>query len=316
MGYFLAVVLLLNIAGLTYAVRSLRASSTKLSKLQSSSRKEMQELVKILRPELKKAQNQLNLAILEAPDFKNSHDWRFTLAVTSHPARFDALAQVLADLKNQILQPTTIVVTVAENYLDELPKSIQEMKSKGQIQVKSCHDLGPGKKLIPLLHHQELPIIVIDDDLILPPDLTLQLMIQHHLYPSAIIASRTHRVSCDRDGNLLPFSQWQKQTDDHDGPAKDLLATSGAGTLFPVGALHSDAVNEELYRTLTFHTDDLWWFVQARRNGTLVRRIPGTRPLEFIPESQEVGLWNTGNKDRNDGNLEKLIAHYGDIFRS
>ena len=315
MGYFLAALLLLNVAGLIYAVRSLRASGTKLTKLQSSSRKEMQELVKVLRPELKKAQNQLNLHILEAPAFKESKDWRYVLAVTSHPARFDALAQVLKDLKNQILQPTQAILTVAENDLDKLPASIKEMQSAGALEIKSCHDLGPGKKLIPLLAHQELPIVVIDDDLILPPDLTLQLMIQHHLYPNAIIASRTHQATRDKDGNLLPFSQWQKQFDDGDGPATNLLATSGAGTLFPKGALHPDAFDEDLYRQLTFHTDDLWWYVQARRNGTLVRRIPGVRPLEFIPESQEVGLWNTGNKDRNDENLAKLIAHYGDIFR-
>lgn len=315
MAYFLAALLLLNIAGLIYAVRSLRASGTKLTKLQSSSRSQMQELVKILRPELKKAQNQLNLHVLSAPGFQDSHDWRFILAVTSHPARFDALAQVLADLKNQILQPTKVVLTIAENDLDALPVSIKEMKAAGHIEIKSCHDLGPGKKLIPLLAQQELPIIVIDDDLILPPDLTLQLMIQHQLYPKEIIASRTHHVTRDANGQLLPFTKWQKQTDDVDGPASELMATSGAGTLFPIGALHPDAYDENLYRQLTFHTDDLWWYVQARRNGTLVRRIPGTRPLEFIPESQEVGLWNTGNKDRNDENLAKLIAHYGDIFK-
>jgi len=313
MEYFLAVALLINIAGLMYAVRSLRASGTKLSRLQREARKDTQELIKILRPELMKAQNQLNLHVLQAPEFQSSKNWEYTLAVTSHPARFDALAQVLANLTTQVLKPTKVILTLAENDLDKLPQSIKTMKEQGSIEIKPCHDLGPGKKLIPLLANQDMPIIVIDDDLILPPDLTLQLMIQHHLYPTEIIASRTHRVTRDKNGDLLPFSQWQKQSDDIDGPSPELMATSGAGTLFPVGALDKEALNEDLYRELAFHTDDLWWFVHGRRQGTLVRRIPGARPLEFIPESQEVGLWSTGNKDRNDENLAKLVARYGNL---
>lgn len=315
MNFFLALALLVNLAALAYAIRSLRANGTKLSKMQSENKKHFQALEKVLRPELLKAQNQLNLNILKSPGFESSKDWRFVLAVTSHPARFGALAQVLADLKSQVLQPTRIVLNVAENDLDRLPASIQKMKSEGHLEIKTCHDLGPGKKLMPLLKGQELPIIVIDDDLILPPDLTLQLMIQHHLYPTAIIASRTHRVTRDASNALLPFTQWQKQSDSYDGPAPDLMATSGAGTLFPMNSLHSDAADENAYRELSFHTDDLWWFFQGRRQGTQVRRIPGVRLLEFIPDSQEVGLWNTGNKDRNDENLAKLVARYGDVLR-
>lgn len=314
MLYILSLLVVLNLAFLLYAIRSLRANGTKLSKLQSESRKNLQSLQRVLRPELLKAQNQLNLAVLRAPGFESGKDWRFILSLTSHPARFAALEQTLLNLKHQVLQPTKVVLAIAENDLDALPPTIQAMKSAGQIEIKSCHDLGPGKKLMPLLKNQELPIIVIDDDLILPPDLTLQLMVQHHQFPNAIIASRTHRVTRDEEGRVQPFTQWQKQSDDHDGPAADLMATSGAGTLFPVNALHQDASDENTYRELAFHTDDLWWYVQARRQGTLVRRVPGLRPLEFIPDSQDVGLWNTGNKDRNDENLAKLIAKYGDVF--
>lgn len=305
--------LLINLAALAYAIRSLRLNGSKLSKFQSDSRKQVQALEKSIRKELLKAQNQLNLAVLKAPEFEKQHEWSYILSLTSYPARFPALAEVLANIKNQVLPPTRIILNIAENDLDKVPASIRAMSN---VEIKGCQDLGPGKKLIPTLAMQgDLPIIVIDDDLILPPDLTLQLMIQHFLYPKAIIASRTHRATRDDLGKLVPFAEWSKQTTDHDGPAGDLMATSGAGTLFPPHCLHSDATNEQKYRNLAFHTDDLWWFAQARRHGTLVRRVPGDRPLEFIPDSQEVGLWSTGNKDRNDENLAKLIAQYGDVFR-
>jgi hypothetical protein len=89
------------------------------------------------------------------------------------------------------------------------------------------------------------------------------------------------------------------------------MATSGAGTLFPAGSLHPEAFDEARYTELAFHTDDLWWYFQGRRNGTQVRRLPGYRALEFIPETQDVGLWRTGNKDRNDVNFKKLVDEIG-----
>jgi hypothetical protein len=110
------------------------------------------------------------------------------------------------------------------------------------------------------------------------------------------------------------FEQWDKQWSDSSGPSADLFATSGAGTLFTKEMLHEDALNEKLFTELSLHTDDLWWYFQARRIGVNVRRVPGARELNFIPDTQEVGLWRTGNKDRNELNLMKLIDKYGKPF--
>jgi hypothetical protein len=239
-------------------------------------------------------------------------DFNFILSVTSHPARFDALALALPELKKQILQPTEIVVNIAHGDMSQLPQTIRDLSAKGEIVLNECSDLGPGKKLIPTLKlYPGVPIIAIDDDLVLTPDLTLQLMLEHHLYPDAIIASRVHRVTYAQDGSLEPFSAWEKGADSLLGPSFDLMATSGAGTLFPAGSLHPDALDEARYTELAFHTDDLWWYFQGRRIGTAVRRLPGYRALEFIPETQDVGLWRTGNKDRNDVNFKKLVDEIG-----
>jgi hypothetical protein len=255
--------------------------------------------------------SKLNLLNLEIPGMRE-RDFDFIFSLTSHPARFDALAQTLIELKRQVIQPRAVIVNIATLDMNQLPPSIRDLESKGEIVINQTTDLGPGKKLIPTLRlHPELPIIVIDDDLIVTPDLTFQLMLEHHLYPDAIIASRVHRVTYAQDGSLEPFSAWEKATDSLAGPSFDLLATSGAGTLFPVGALHPDVLDEARYIELAFHTDDLWWYFQARRNGTKVRRLPGYRALEFIPETQAVGLWQSGNKDRNDINFAKLFNEIG-----
>ena len=166
--------------------------------------------------------------------------------------------------------------------------------------------------MIPALKTQGLfPIITIDDDLYFENDLFLHLMINHYLYPGAIIAARVHQLAVNDSKDVLPFSQWHKHYDLGEGPSKDLMPTSGAGTLFPPKAMHDDASNAALYTELSHNTDDLWWYFQARRKGTLVRRLSGLDHLNFIDSTQDVGLWKNGNQDRNEVNLSALLAQYG-----
>jgi hypothetical protein len=299
---------------LLYIVRSLRIIGSKITDVLVQGReieKKIAHVEKKLHGDSSSLLAKLNLLNLSIPGMEK-RDFTYILSLTSHPARFDALALALPELKKQVLQPSEIVLNIAHSDINQLPASVRELASTGEIIINECANLGPGKKLIPAIKlFPSLPIIVIDDDLLLQPDLTLQLMLEHHLYPDAIIASRVHKVTYAPDGSLEPFSAWEKASDSLAGPSFDLLATSGAGTLFPAGALHPDALDEARYIELAFHTDDLWWYFQSRRQGTQVRRLPGVRPLEFIPETQEVGLWQTGNKDRNDINFKKLITEVG-----
>ena len=310
------VISLLSLAVLGILLRNSRAQGRKIGEIGNqlrSTEKKLATVEKSLRREIAEAHSQLSLLNLLAPG-ADKRSWEYVLSLTSHPARFDALAQMLPTLKEQVLQPKKIYLNIAQSDVAALPQSVKEIVASGYVTLNEVEDLGPGKKLIPTLAIEKtLPIIVIDDDLILAPDLTLKIMLQHHLYPSCIIASRVHRVTLDESGNLLPFTQWEKSYELEDGPSWELLATSGAGTLFPAGSLHPDATNAAAYKELALHTDDLWWYFQGRRAGTQVRRVPGYRALTFIPDSQEAGLWNTGNKSRNDVNLEKLIEKYGDI---
>ena len=299
-----------------YLVRASRGQGKSIGRFARKLEETQKHLTKVeknLHLESLKLQAQLPMIEFLTKNLDTS-TMKFVLSLTSHPARFDALAQMLPTLRSQILQPQKIYLNIYSGDSAQLPRSVRDLASEGFITICEVEDLGPGKKLIPTLQvEQTLPIITIDDDLILSSDLTLQLMIQHSLYPQAIIASRTHLVVRNENGAIEPFSAWQKAYNLSDGPSSELLPTSGAGTLFPAGSLHPDAINVQKYKELSFHTDDLWWFFQARRIGTLVRRLPGYRALEFIPESQEAGLWNTGNKSRNDENLSLLIKEYGDL---
>jgi len=301
----------LSVLLLMYLVRGSRELGTKLSKLQSSNSKHFKEIEQLLITQAKSAKRSDQLLYLPFIQSKDP-DWKFEVSVTSHPARFNALATSLVALKTQILQPQSINVYIADNDMAALPDSIKQLEKSGDITIFSCEDLGSGKKLIPALKTQRnLPIITIDDDLYFENDLFLHLMINHYLFPDAIIAARVHRLAINEAGEVLPFSSWHKHYDQSEGPAKDLMPTTGAGTLFPPKAMHEDAADSGLYTKLSYNTDDLWWFFQARRKGTLIRRLSDLDQLTFIDSTQEVGLWKNGNQDRNEVNLQALLAQYG-----
>jgi protein O-GlcNAc transferase len=301
----------LSVLLLAYLVRGSRQLGTKLSKLESSNNKGFKSIEKMLIAQEALAKRNSQLLYLMQVQRKEL-DWKFEVSVTSHPARFNALALSLAALKSQILQPQSINVFIAETDIAVLPDSIKELEKSGFIKISPCEDLGSGKKLIPALKVQSnLPIITIDDDLYFENDLFLHLMINHYLYPNAIIAARVHQLAVNDSNDVLPFSTWHKHYDLSEGPSNDLMPTSGAGTLFPPKAMHEDASNAALYRELSHNTDDLWWYFQARRKGTLVRRLSGLDHLNFIDSTQDVGLWKNGNQDRNEVNLQALLAQYG-----
>ena len=301
----------LSVLLLAYLVRGSRQLGTKLSKLESSNNKGFKSIEKMLIAQEALAKRNSQLLYLMQVQRKEL-DWKFEVSVTSHPARFNALALSLKALKSQILQPQSINVFIAETDIAVLPDSIKELEKSGFIKISPCEDLGSGKKLIPALKVQSnLPIITIDDDLYFENDLFLHLMINHYLYPDVIIAARVHQLAVNDSKDVLPFSAWHKHYDLSEGPSNDLMPTSGAGTLFPPKAMHEDASNAALYTELSHNTDDLWWYFQARRKGTLVRRLSGLDHLNFIDSTQDDGLWKNGNQDRNEVNLKALLAQYG-----
>ena len=307
--YFISAISVLLLLAAIYTVRSLRVIGNKISTVHQAVKKSEQNLGSQIQDLIGDIH-----ALRTITQFENSRELsraKFVLSLTSHPDRFDALEQLIPSIEAQILKPSEIHLNIAREDMAKLSPSLRAALKRAKVRVFDVANFGPGKKLIPTLSRTKLPIIVIDDDLVLPNDLTLQLMALHLEYPSEIIASRTHRITSDENGLAKKFAQWQLEYHGEISTEPRLLATSGAGTLFPFGSLHPDVTDEKSYRDLAFHTDDLWWYFHARRIGVNVRRIPGRRSLTFIEGSQEAGLWVNGNQERNDKNFAALSARYG-----
>lgn len=301
----LLLIVVLQLFSIYYLIRTARNLGSKSTKYH----KELMENIKMLGAS-SRGNILNNLVIPNTKEFRNV-SWEHVISLTSHPARFTALKTALDQLLNQRLIPNKIYLNIAETDIAKLPAEIKSLESGGILKINPCADLGPGKKLIPTLKLEEkLPIIVVDDDLFFETDLTMKLMAQHHLSPKNIVATRVHKIAYLADGTVAPYSKWTKNYSLSDGPASDFFPTSGAGTVYKKEFFHPDVMDEESYKALSLHTDDLWWYVQSKRAGVITKRMAGYSKLEFIEGTQENGLWNTGNQDRNDPNLKALFNKY------
>ena len=301
----LLVILVLQVFAVYYLIRTARNLGSKATK----NHKVMMENIS----QIRSATSGILLNQLLIPDSKEfkAVNWEHVISLTSHPARFNTLNQTLNSLLAQRLIAKNIYLNIAQEDLGKLPDSVKDLASSGLIKINTCENLGPGKKLIPTLKlEKSLPIIVVDDDLIFETDLTLKLMIAHHLSPGTIIASRVHKIIHTPESKISAYSNWQKNYSLSDGPSVDLFATSGAGTLYKAEFFHGDVTDEKTYKELAFYTDDLWWFIQSKRVGIKTKRLLGQSILNFIDGTQDDGLWNSGNKERNNLNLKALIERY------
>jgi hypothetical protein len=301
----LLVILAMQVFAVYYLIRTARNLGSKATK--------NHKVVMGNISQIRAATSEILLNQLLIPDSKEfkAVNWEHVVSLTSYPERFDTLSQTLNSLLAQRLIAKKIYLNIAQEDMSKLPASVKDFASSGLININACENLGPGKKLIPTLKlEKNLPIIVVDDDLIFDTDLTLKLMIVHHLSPGTIIASRVHKITHTPEGEVSAYSKWQKNYSLSNGPSMDLFATSGAGTLYKAEFFHEDVTDEKTYSELAFHTDDLWWFIQSKRVGTKTKRLPGQSVLNYIDGTQEIGLWNNGNKERNDLNLKTLIKRY------
>ena len=301
----LLIILALQVFAVYYLIRAARNLGSKATR---NHKVVMENLSQI-----RAATGEILLNQLLIPDSKEfkAVNWEHVVSLTSHPERFDTLSQTLNSLLAQRLIAKKIYLNIAQDDISKLPAYVKDFASSGLININACENLGPGKKLIPTLKLEKaLPIIVVDDDLIFDTDLTLKLMIVHHLSPGTIIASRVHKITHTPEGEISAYSKWQKNYSLSTGPSMDLFATSGAGTLYKADFFHVDVTDEKTYSELAFYTDDLWWFIQSKRVGTKTKRLPGQSVLNYIDGTQEIGLWNNGNKERNNVNLRALLKRY------
>jgi hypothetical protein len=237
---------------------------------------------------------------------------KFEVSLTSYSKRFDSLFIVLSEILQWEALPQKINLNLTQEDFELLPRFFFESNFSYLCSINIVDDWGPARKLIPtLLKQTKHPIVTIDDDLHYRSDQITKILGEHISFPSCIIASRAHRILLANDGHPLPYLEWDLETQELNGPSKFLFPTGVGMVLYPPNVLHQDVFSLMRFPADFLWTDDIWFYFQARRMGTLVRQVPKGQPLNYISGSQEVGLWLNGNQVRNDLVFKALYEIYG-----
>ncbi len=255
-------------------------------------------------------------------EFATQKQPRLIVSMTSYPKRIGGVADVLQSLLAQTHPADKVLLWLADSQFpgqdNDLPQAIRDLETDGRIEVRWCPDLKPHKKyLYAMREFPEDVIVTVDDDVLYPED-TLDLLYRsYRVFPKAVSAMRTHLMTFDEHGDLLPYRHWVKQTDIClNQPSMQLLATGVGGVLYPPHLLDPELLREDLVTDLCLYADDLWLkAVETIADIPTVQAAP-YRELDYVPGSQDESLY-AGNV-RGGGNDAQFTsistwfdAHYG-----
>ena len=242
---------------------------------------------------------------------RGKSDIEWVVSMTSHAPRFRFLEEFFATFQQQTLLPSVLLLWISKSERHNFLTLKLQLPS--YVNVRFCEELGPGKKLIPTLRiFPNSKIITLDDDVHYPNDLIENMILYANSHPKRIIAGRVHRITKDYRGNTKNYEEWDFDFEGHESLAQNLFPTGVGAVLYPPKSLHPDVLNVREYRKTALFQDDVWFYAQASRAGTEIWRIPGTREIRYLSESQEMGLYETVNKF---GENNSAIARMRDLYK-
>lgn len=228
------------------------------------------------------------------------------ISLTSIPTRLKKLHLTLETLLCQSIKPDFLILWLGSN-ITTLPDSIKNLESRG-LQVFYRKDIGSYKKEIYVL--REFPdalLVTADDDILYPKNWLKELYEEHLRNPKCIPCHNGNMINFDTDGNLARYRSW---TPGRGNSSLLLCPFTGTGALYPIGSLHADVCNEDLFLKLCPNNDDIWM-----KFMTLLNHIPckminkNAKSLFEVIGSQTESLNKTNT--RIDEFIRNLAKYYG-----
>lgn len=237
------------------------------------------------------------------------------VSLTTFPARIGYVHLAVKSLLNQTVQPGKIILWLAEDQFrdTEIPKQLVELCDCG-LEIRCCdEDLLAHKKYYYAM--QEFPdhiIVTYDDDIIYPEDSLEKLLKMHQRHPKAIICNRGREIAMEQD-SVAPYRFWKVSGRIPAGvPTYRVMASTGAGTLYPPRCMPEETFDIEKIRALALTADDLWMKVMSIRAGIpVVKSQTRGKGLCVSKRKQDVTLAHQNvDQSLNDRVMQALLECY------
>ena len=225
--------------------------------------------------------------------------------MTSYKKRIKTIDKVLNSILNGTLIPDKIVLTLYYKDTIYISNSINEYLNKNKISIIIVNiDIKSHKKYFYTMQKYPYDIIITIDDDIIYENNTVEILYKNFLkYPHEISAKRVHLIKYKKNGRCLPYKKWLKGYQSNT-PSFDLMATTGAGTLFPPNILKINySMIYDILNCIT--SDDI--FLKYIENKLKIKVIwVYNNKLLGLKTFYKKGLFNKENKLGNDRCLKKF----------
>jgi hypothetical protein len=235
------------------------------------------------------------------------------ISLTSFPARYDKLHQVITGLRLQTVLPARVVLYIAHHQVAELPQKLLKMQDD-VFEIRHSEDMRSFTKLLPALKDfPESKIVTVDDDVIYPAVMLEQLLTGHAEAPGSICCVRAHRPTFTATGDFQPYNDWEFNVQDDAAriPNKHIMPTGVGGVIYPPHSLAPEVLDIEKARRLCPKGDDLWFYWMGRLAGVTYKKVGPEFTTFHTFGSQDQSLWNENSQGGNDVQIRALVEEYG-----
>ena len=279
----------------------------------------IQKIVRELRfPFIRLRKRYLYKKVLHASNLRkikeSDRNEKIIVSLTSYPQRFGSIPIVIKSLLMQTVLPDKIIVW---HDCDEklLTDDMKVFEQYGVEFIKVEHDLGPHKKYFYALQkYKEDLVIVVDDDLIYPSDMIKTLMNAHINNPGCVCARRVHKIKFDEKYRITFYDNWIRECFYERRPSHLLMATSGAGTLYPPGSISAGAFDISNIKEKCLYGDDIWLKYFEILNNVRAVWASNSMPMPPTVDNSQENALSVKNVDNNRNNIyiEAMNEKYGD----
>ena len=236
------------------------------------------------------------------------------ISLTSFPKRFPELDLCLKSLFNQKTKADRIVLWLGNDASAEDVENLRSRFSEFGLEVfrdEENNYFSHKKYYYAMRDFSDSVVVTADDDLIYPSDWLGSLYRSYLEHPDCISARRVCRITWDEYGNPKPYVSWPGEVKAR-VPSHELVATTGAGALFPPGCLGSEVLNSEVFMSKARTADDLWLKIMAVRSGIRIAWAENTMIMPTtinLNQDEELANENVRN-GKNDVIFRNLCSFY------
>eukprot|EP01039_Chlorochromonas_danica_P002887 gene2891-3152_t len=231
------------------------------------------------------------------------------VSITTVSYRIHRLHDAVRTILDGLVQPDHIFVFMSEEPflydrgIQSIPDPLLALAVDRNISLVFTDNLGPHRKLLPLLHRfflEDVLIITVDDDMTYRKNSTLVYHLIEgfvHTHGGAVVALRARRIGfCDTfPHTLLRYTYWSIPYP-HQTLVEMLVVPTGTGGVLYRPRFFSAVVFDNEFRNLTSKADDI-----AFRLACMINHVPVAIACRDLEDTQGIilrkcpinyGLWN------------------------